>query len=1011
MLAVALCLPHLRRWPPLTLLVIGAMLCGLALNGPALARNAMSPGAAARGRWLLPGLLIMLAAGALRLVALESYPAWLDYDSVQNGWIGLTLLEQPGYTPILTRWALGNETSFFYLLGGCLLQFDLSIASLRLPAAVIGLLTVLLIYLLATELFDWRVGLAASALAALTPWHIALSRMATQPILAPFWIAAALLLLARGLRRESWVELAACGLCIGAGLHSYEAFRIFPLAVAAALLAVRWQDRRFRRGLAELSLVATMAALVALPVLYVALTDWPRYAGHLSINSIHHTVQAQGSLAPAAKNLLLTVAYWLVYFPQDYTRPGRPISMLALQAPLFIWGLAALLRRPTASHRARWLLLATTLVMAAPFVFARFAPFAPRRYTGEFIPIVLLAGAALVGILERITASLTRPHCAALLLALLALTGIDLASLFSRLSDARELPIAFETEALMRRALQEAQTGSVLLEPGVGGNSYLTRLFLKHPRIRRLPTAWPLPADPLEPKVIFLGGGQGHGDALTALYHVRAERVWLRLSNGRRHACARYMVDRARILALRAPPGAPSLRLVQRDGRYAGKPVAAGLHPTDPSLPHTPGLHWKLAVGALRRTPEAIRPSTTFRRASLHVLTAAPTHQHNRGLQDAVGAGRGAWIADLDRDPVKAWQPSAGPTGRTVLWRDGKALTRGERYLPAVPKALSLAVSPSRTFLLDRRVQRILVFDRRGRHLGEAVGGLTDPVDIAVHGQCLYIADPGRGALLLRSAPGLPHRTLIEGITPVSVATAPDGTLAYLDRRRHQLVWGKTRINLGHVGRDMRLSISTDGRAALVDPDDGRVRLFDAGGRLLAPGGDPALIDRLIGPEISAPVAALWLRQPTRLVLIGLRGAVIVLEQTADPEQLPGQTLEAAGFVTGNLNRSGKHDFGSGLVIDGGARPAHAVYAFALPRATTCQIWVQLATQRPRPLTLHLDDRLVGAAQAIRTGGFSRRHLAWYCLASTRISAGRHRLRLQTSGLFPHIARIRIVTR
>ena len=93
-----------------------------------------------------------------------------------------------GERPIFITSYTGKEVLFFYLAGGLMRLLGESLFTLRLTAALVGLLTVAAVYWLGLELFrDRRVALVAAALLAISFWHLLFShlgfRAITQPLL------------------------------------------------------------------------------------------------------------------------------------------------------------------------------------------------------------------------------------------------------------------------------------------------------------------------------------------------------------------------------------------------------------------------------------------------------------------------------------------------------------------------------------------------------------------------------------------------------------------------------------------------------------------------------------------------------------------------------------------------------------------------------------------------------------------------------------------------------------
>ena len=130
---------------------------------------------------------------------------------------------------------------------------------MRLPAAILGVATVGLLFAMLRRRFGLLVAASAAGVLALDPWHVALTRTAHESAFAPFFLAVALLALCRsellppenapqsaGLphsvpparRGVAWAAVA--GLAIAMHTWVYPATRLFtPLFVGAMLLVYR----------------------------------------------------------------------------------------------------------------------------------------------------------------------------------------------------------------------------------------------------------------------------------------------------------------------------------------------------------------------------------------------------------------------------------------------------------------------------------------------------------------------------------------------------------------------------------------------------------------------------------------------------------------------------------------------------------------------------------------------------------------------------------------------------
>ena len=141
-------------------------------------------------------LLVILAAGAiLRLARLgEISPPGLNQDEAAAAWNAWCLLktgkDQVGESwPIFWMHGLGGKPATLHVYA--LLPFQLvggmNILTTRLPAAVGGIFTVLLIYFVGRKLFDEQIALVAAGLLAIDPWQIQQSRWGHDAALCALW--------------------------------------------------------------------------------------------------------------------------------------------------------------------------------------------------------------------------------------------------------------------------------------------------------------------------------------------------------------------------------------------------------------------------------------------------------------------------------------------------------------------------------------------------------------------------------------------------------------------------------------------------------------------------------------------------------------------------------------------------------------------------------------------------------------------------------------------------------
>lgn len=209
-------------------------------------------------------VISLLAAAALRLPDLTETPPGLHYDEAANGVLAAEIGLQ-GSRPVFISSYTGKEVLFFYLAGGLMRLTGPSVFTLRLTAALLGVLTVAATYWLGRALLaDRRVAVLAAALLALSFWHLVFSRLGFRAISQPLLQALAIASLFRGLQRPQWRWFVLAGLFIGLTGYTYLAARLFPVPLLLALLPVVVAGRQ---RLSQLSLVALVALIVLAPLL------------------------------------------------------------------------------------------------------------------------------------------------------------------------------------------------------------------------------------------------------------------------------------------------------------------------------------------------------------------------------------------------------------------------------------------------------------------------------------------------------------------------------------------------------------------------------------------------------------------------------------------------------------------------------------------------------------------------------------------------------------------------
>lgn len=310
---------------------------------------------------LLFMLFCLMTASTLRLANLPQVPAGVHFDEAANGILAAEI-GLKGERPVFITSYTGKEVLFFYLAGGLMRLLGDSLFTLRLTAALIGIMTVAATYWLGLELFrDRRVALVAAALLAISFWHLLFSHLGFRAITQPLLQALTAAALLRGIRLDARKWLLVSGIFLGLTAYTYLAARLFPvlllLACLPLLVGANWRQRWL-----QLLLVGGVALIVLAPLLgfFVANPDafWVRI-----------TQVAPGEAALSLEESILQSLKMFFLVGDPYIRfnlPERPLfdwfwgGLLLVGWMMLIWRWRSL--------KADWQRANVLLLLLAPFI-------------------------------------------------------------------------------------------------------------------------------------------------------------------------------------------------------------------------------------------------------------------------------------------------------------------------------------------------------------------------------------------------------------------------------------------------------------------------------------------------------------------------------------------------------------------------------------------------------------------------------------------------------------------
>lgn len=213
--------------------------------------------------WRLVAIIFL--AFLLRFVNISNYPAGFSADEVNQGYTAYSILktgrDEWGEPFPLAPRSYGDYRAplYTYLTIPSVAIFGLTEFAVRFPAVVLGMLAVFVVYFLCLELFkDKKMGLLASFLLAISPWHISLSRGAFEPNLPTLLIPLGVLFFLKAKTQKVYMYAAA--LSFGLGLFSYYSFRaLFPFMLVFLYLFFKPAITKYKLSLFLLAILTSAA--------------------------------------------------------------------------------------------------------------------------------------------------------------------------------------------------------------------------------------------------------------------------------------------------------------------------------------------------------------------------------------------------------------------------------------------------------------------------------------------------------------------------------------------------------------------------------------------------------------------------------------------------------------------------------------------------------------------------------------------------------------------------------
>ena len=328
----------------------------------------------AKLRWELAALLVLLAIAAwLRFYQLDQYPLGVHHDELSNMYDGWSIAETGADRfgaphPIVERNYGENDyrpAMFSWLDAATIKVLGFSVKAGRLPAAVLGFVSLILLYSFARTAAGATFALLALLLGTLSPLHIQYSRVAHEGAMLPaFFVILILWAWQRAaLRGYPWSMTAWLGIAVGLSANAYQATKLtgFLFAIVVAIDIFR----RAKKAAPAFVAFAAAAFLGALPQVIV-LTQQP---GHFFGRAKILSVQAGNPVSYVAQviwNYWLNLTPTYLFIPRGYS----DLTVARLLPPEILFFYVGLVTLALISFRkgtgAKWYIYAAMVISMLP---------------------------------------------------------------------------------------------------------------------------------------------------------------------------------------------------------------------------------------------------------------------------------------------------------------------------------------------------------------------------------------------------------------------------------------------------------------------------------------------------------------------------------------------------------------------------------------------------------------------------------------------------------------------
>lgn len=222
---------------------------------------------------------ICIVAIFLRFYNISSVPPALYQDETSIGYNAYSILEtgkdEHGKSFPLYFKSFGDQKLpvYFYLTAISEKVFGLNEFAVRFPSAVVGSLSVLILFLLVKEITKRsEIALLSSFLLALNPWHLHFSRAGFETNVALFFALLGSLFFILGVRRKNFLLMFLSVVSFVGSLYSYNLTRLLSPLLFSILVFTNWNVvKKIEKG--KILILGFIGLILLSPFIYTFLSE------------------------------------------------------------------------------------------------------------------------------------------------------------------------------------------------------------------------------------------------------------------------------------------------------------------------------------------------------------------------------------------------------------------------------------------------------------------------------------------------------------------------------------------------------------------------------------------------------------------------------------------------------------------------------------------------------------------------------------------------------------------